>query len=678
MDKVLILKELNEHQKQAAVQTEGPVLIIAGAGSGKTKTITHRLAYLMAIGISADNIIALTFTNKAAEEMKNRVANILENLDKNDTIPTFSEKISEKSGFRHPTKNFVGASEPFVGTFHRLGVKILRELWENSKRNRNFAIFDEDDSRSLIKKCLEELSLPKEQFNYGAVREEISRAKSELINNIEYEKQAFNFFQQNVAKVYHLYEEKLIKSNAFDFDDLLKIPVDIFMSHSDILEKYQDRWKYIMVDEYQDTNTSQYTLIKMLASKYRNLCVVGDDDQSIYSWRQADFRNFLNFDKDWPDAKIVVLKESYRLTKNILNAAQEIIKNNRWRKEKVLITNNSEGSPVFLVQTKDEMAEADFVVDMIGKMFDTKRYELKDFAVLYRVNAQSRVLEEAFLKGGITYDIFAGTKFYERKEIKDLLAYLRISANPDDLVGLERILNVPARGIGEKKMDKVFTSSDPKIVWGNLKNLPEANNFVSIIEEMRGLVRIQTVSSILRLITEKIKYKEYLEATGKQGKERWQNVLEFLRLAEDFDEMKEQGLEKFLEQVALFQEGDNRKRNKNSVQLMTLHSAKGLEFKIVFIVGCEEGILPHSQSQFSEEEIEEERRLAYVGMTRAKQEVYLVSAFKRRLFGSLTVNPPSRFLAEIPQHLYQIIETDKNSVNFVDPDYPEIEGIDLS
>jgi DNA helicase II / ATP-dependent DNA helicase PcrA len=652
MDKVLILKELNEHQKQAAVQTEGPVLIIAGAGSGKTKTITHRLAYLMATGISADNIIALTFTNKAAEEMKNRVANILE-------------------------KKTLEYDKPFVGTFHRLGVKILRELWKFSQRNKNFAIFDEDDSRSLIKKCLIELNLPKEQFNYGAVREEISRAKSELINNIEYEKQAMNFFQQNVAKVYHLYEEKLIKSNGFDFDDLLKIPVDIFMSHPDILEKYQNRWKYIMVDEYQDTNTSQYTLIKMLASKYRNLCVVGDDDQSIYSWRQADFRNFLNFDKDWPDTKIVVLKESYRLTKNILKAAQEIIRNNQWRKEKVLITNNSEGSPVFLVQTKDEMAEADFVVDMIDKMLDTKRYELKDFAVLYRVNAQSRVLEEAFLKHGIAYDIFAGTKFYERKEIKDLLAYLRISANPDDLVGLERILNVPARGIGEKKMDKVFTSSDPKIVWANLKNLPEANNFVGIIEEMRKLVKVQTVSSILRLITEKIKYKEYLEATGKQGKERWQNVLEFLRLAEDFDEMKEQGLEKFLEQVALFQEGDSHKRNKNSVQLMTLHSAKGLEFKIVFIVGCEEGILPHSQSQFSEEEIEEERRLAYVGMTRAKQEVYLVLAFKRRLFGSLTVNPPSRFLGEIPQHLYQIIETDRNSVDFADPDYPEIEGIDL-
>ncbi len=653
MDKHSILKELNENQKQAAVQTEGPVLIIAGAGSGKTKTITHRLAYLMATGISADNIIALTFTNKAAEEMKERVAKILE-------------------------KKTLEYDRPFVGTFHRLGVKILRELWQNTSRNRNFLIFDEDDSRSLIKKCLTELNLPKEQFNYGAVREEISRAKSELLNSEKYKKEAFNFFQENVSKVYDLYETKLIESNAFDFDDLIKIPVEIFQNNPEILEKHQERWRYIMVDEYQDTNTSQYTLIKILANKYRNLCVVGDDDQSIYSWRQADFRNFLNFDKDWPDAKIVVLKESYRLTKNILNAAQEVIKNNQWRKEKVLITNNSEGSPIFLVQTKDEIAEADFVGEMIDKMLNTKRYELRDFAVLYRVNAQSRVLEEAFLRRGISYDIFAGTKFYERKEIKDLLAYLRIITNPNDLVSLERILNVPTRGIGERKMEKVFTSSNSQIVWENLKNISEANNFVSVIEELRKLVKIQTVSVILRLITEKIKYKEYLESSGKQGKERWQNVLEFLRLAEDFDEFKEEGLEKFLEQVALFQEGDSRKKkDKNKVQLMTLHSAKGLEFKVVFIVGCEEGMLPHSQSQFSEEELEEERRLAYVGMTRAKQEVYLVLAFKRRLFGSLTVNPPSRFLGEIPQHLYQLIETDSDSVDFADPDYPEIEGIDL-
>ena len=653
MDKDSILNELNEYQRQAAIQTEGPVLIIAGAGSGKTNTITHRLAYLMALGVSADNIIAVTFTNKAAEEMKERVAKIL-------------------------GKKTLEYDKPFVGTFHRLGVRILRDLWERTKRSRSFTIFDEDDSRSLIKKCLEELSLPKEQFNYGSVREEISRAKSELIDSAIYEKQAMNFFQENVAKVYKLYEEKLIKSNAFDFDDLIKIPVEIFRDNPDILEKYQDLWRYIMVDEYQDTNTSQYSLIKMLASKYRNLCVVGDDDQSIYSWRQADFRNFLNFDKDWPDTKIVVLKESYRLTKSILSAAQEVIKNNKWRKEKVLITNNSEGSPIFLVQTRDETAEADFVVGMISKMMSTRRYELRDFAVLYRINAQSRVLEESFLRSGISYDIFGGTKFYERKEVKDLLAYLRILANPEDLVGLERILNIPARGIGEKKMEKVFNSSDAKTVWANLRNLPEANSFVAIIDELKGLIGVQTVSVILRTIAEKIKYKEYLESTGKQGKERWQNVLEFLRLAEDFDEIKDQGLEKFLEQVALFQGSDSRKRDKNVVQLMTLHSAKGLEFKIVFIVGCEEGILPHSQSQFSPEELEEERRLTYVGMTRAKQEVYLVLAFKRRLFGTSTVNPPSRFLSEIPQHLFQIIETDEDLIGFVDPDCPEIEGIDLN
>jgi len=646
MDKLEILKGLNEKQKEAVLQTEGPVLIVAGAGSGKTRTLTHRLSYLIISGVKPERILALTFTNKAAEEMRERVKKIL-------------------------GKKKLETDRPFIGTFHKLGVKILREIYPISGRTKHFVIFDEDDSRNLIKRCLGELELAKEQFSPGSVGEEISRLKSELITSEIYEKEAMNFFQEKVAKVYKLYEGYLLKNNAFDFDDLIKIPVEVFQKNPKILENYQERWFYILIDEYQDTNTSQYILIKLLAEKHRNLCVVGDEDQSIYSWRQADFRNFLNFDKDWPEAKVIVLKESYRLTKNILAASQEMIKNNRWRREKILITNNPEGSPVFLVQAQDEVEEAEFVVGMIQKLTEIYHYEPKDFAVLYRINAQSRVLEEALIRAGLPYQVFAGVKFYQRREIKNLLAYLRLLVNKDDLVSLERVINIPGRGIGQKKLGKIFAAKNSERIWGNLEKLAEAREFLKILKEAKELSKKQPASQVLRYIIGKIKYDDYLGKDTQEGKERWQNVLEFLRLAEDFDEMKERGLEKFLEEVALFQEGDERRSRQNAVQLMTLHSAKGLEFNIVFIVGCEEGILPHIQAQFSEEELEEERRLTYVGMTRAKREIYLILSSRRRLFGSLTVNPPSRFLSEIPPDLIQEIELE-SSESIADPDYPEI------
>jgi len=651
MDKSEILKGLNEKQKEAVVQTEGPVLIVAGAGSGKTRTLTHRVAYLMATGVKPEKILALTFTNKAAEEMRERVKKIL-------------------------NKERLEWDRPFIGTFHKLGVKILREIFRLTSRKKNFVIFDEDDSRNLIKKCLKELDLEKEQFSPSAVMEEISRAKSELINAKDYIEKTASFFQEKVAKVYILYEEKLLKANAFDFDDLIKIPVEAMKKNTELLSAYQKRWSHILVDEYQDTNTSQYILIKLLAGKYRNLCVVGDDDQSIYAWRQADFRNFLNFDKDWPDAKIIVLEESYRLTRNILAAAQEMIKNNKWRREKVLITNNPEGSPVFVIQTQDEIEEAEFVVGMILKLIEGYHYQPKDFAVLYRINAQSRALEEALIKARLPYQIFAGVKFYERKEIKDLIAHLRLLLNPDDLISLERVINAPPRGIGEKKMEKILNSDKTEEVWKNLKETDEAKNFLEILEEGKKLIKNQPVAAILRFILEATNYKKYLGAGTEKEKERWQNVLEFIRVAEDFDALGQGNLGEFLEQVSLFQEGDEKKIRANAVQLMTLHSAKGLEFNIVFIAGCEEGILPHNQAQFSEEELEEERRLAYVGMTRAKKEVYLVFSFQRRLFGNLSVNPPSRFLSEIPTNFLQEIElesSEETREDKIDPDYPEIE-----
>lgn len=649
IDKLKILEGLNEDQKEAVLFTEGPLLIVAGAGSGKTKTLTHRVAYLLATGIKPENILAITFTNKAAEEMRERIKKILGHNN-------FSQKL-------------------FIGTFHKLGLNILKDLLKIVQRNKNFVIFDEDDSLKLVKDCLTELNLPKDQFLPSIVRNEISRAKNELINVDDYEKNAENFFQEKVAKIYRLYEDKLIHNNAFDFDDLIKLPVEIFQKQTEILEKYQNRWKYILVDEYQDTNTSQYQLIKLLSSKHRNLCVVGDEDQSIYTWRQADFRNFLNFEKDWPDAKVVVLRNSYRLTKNILKAAQEIIKNNKLRREKQLISVNKEGKPIFVVRALDEIEEAEFVASMILNLINEHHYQYKNFAVLYRINAQSRVLEEVFLKAGIPYQIFAGIKFYQRKEIKDILAYLRILVNPKDLASLERIINVPPRQIGNKKTSLIFKEENYEKVWENIKKLDEAKEFLEILEELKKMMDKIPVAQLIRELINKINYEQYLKETAKDPVEKWQNVLELIRLAEDFDAYDKGTLAEFLEKITLFEEGDEKKDDKNFVSLMTLHSAKGLEFDIVFIVGAEEGILPHIQSQYSDEELEEERRLMYVGMTRAKEEVYLIWSSRRRMFGQLKINENSRFIEEISPELKEEIELEPYK-DMVDPDYPEIELID--
>jgi len=650
IDELKILKDLNEKQKEAVLYTDGPLLIGAGAGSGKTRTLTHKVAYFLAIGIKPENILALTFTNKAAEEMKERIKNLLGEEN-------FSQKL-------------------FIGTFHKLGVIILKDLLKLVQRQNNFVIFDEEDSLKLIKDCLKELNLPKEQFIPTNVRNEISRAKNELIFFTDYELMADNFFQKNVAKIYKLYEEKLLNSNAFDFDDLITLPVKIFQDHPEILEKYQNQWRYILVDEYQDTNYSQYQLIKMLASKYRNLCVVGDDDQSIYSWRQADFRNFLNFEKDWPDAKIIILETSYRLTKNILAAAQDVIKNNKWRREKVLVSANKEGKPVFVIRTYNDIEEAEFIVSMIQNLVDVYHYQYKSFAVLYRMNAQSRVLEEIFLKAHIPYQIFAGVKFYQRKEIKDIIAYLRILINPADLISFERIINVPTRGIGAKKISLIFKNDDYQKVWQNLEKISEAKEFLKIYQKLKEDINSKKVAKIIEELVEKIDYQKYLKETSQQAEEKWQNVLELIRLAEDFDEYGKGNLADFLEKISLFQEGDE-KNIKDFVSLMTLHSAKGLEFDAVFIVGVEEGILPYSQSQYNEEELEEERRLMYVGMTRAKEEVYLLWSSRRKIFGNLQINTSSRFLDEIPENLKQEIELDPFK-DVIDKDYKDVELLDES
>lgn len=617
MDKKQILKGLNEFQEQAVSHIKGPVLIVAGAGSGKTKTLTHRLAYLIASKVDPKKILMVTFTNKAALEMKERVAKIL-GKDNNDS---------------------------FIGTFHKLGVMILRETAQFFDWERNFTIFDQKDSRQIIKNCLKDLDLPKEQFSPAGVGEEISRAKNLLISSKEYEESASNFFQKKVAKVYSLYEEKLSQNKAFDFDDLIFKTVMVLKKKKDILEKYQNRWEYLMVDEFQDTNPSQYYLIKLLAKKHRNICVVGDDDQSIYSWRQADISNFLNFEKDWPKTKVIVLGENYRTTRNILSGAQSLIKNNKFRKEKDLYTNNQEGSLIKLIQVNSDLMEADFISEHIEK----EGIDYKNFAILYRTNAQSRVVEEAMLKKGIPYQVFAGAKFYDRKEIKDLVAYLRFISNRKDSASLERIINVPARGIGKKKKEVIFQEGS---AFDNLDNIKEAKEFKETILSAQKLIEKGAVLvDVINLVIEKTGYKQFLMASGSEGKERWQNVLELLRLAQETKLKGSLGLEEFLERVSLFQDEDQ-KNDKKGVQLMTLHSAKGLEFKTVFIIGMEEGLIPHTQSQLSPNDLEEERRLAYVGMTRAKEDLFLIFSSRRRIFGGFTSNPPSRFLGEIEPDLF--------------------------
>lgn len=631
MNKDNILKGLNKNQREAVGHIDGPVLIVAGAGSGKTRVLTHRLAYLVASGIKPENILMVTFTNKAATEMKARAEEILK-----------KNNLEIDGGFQ---------KKAYIGTFHKLGAVILREIAPVFKRDKNFVIFDQNDSKQIIKKCLKELDLSKEQYNPNTISDEISRTKNKMIDPEEYLEEATNIFQEKVAKIYNFYEKQLIENNAFDFDDLIVRTAMIFMKDKDILEKFQNRWQYLMVDEFQDTNPSQYAIIKMLAKKSRNICVVGDDDQAIYSWRQADVRNFLDFEKDWVNTKTILLGENYRTTKNILAAAGSLIEKNTFRKEKKLFTNNSQGGLIYLVKASNDLAEADFVVENIIFLMKARGWSFDDFAVLYRTNAQSRVVEEVMLKNGLPYRIFAGARFYDRREIRDLTAYLRLIANKNDKASLERVINVPTRGIGDKKKEIIFSGGS---AFDKLSEIKESKNFVGAIMAGDQLAKNGAmISELINLVIELVEYKQFLFLDKNNvGQERWQNVLEFLRLAEETGLKGKDGLGEFLEKIALFQDGDD-KQDKNGAQLMTLHSAKGLEFKVVFIIGVEEGLLPHSQSQFSSDDLEEERRLAYVGMTRAKEELFLIFSERRRIFGGLTSNPPSRFLGEIDSNLFE-------------------------
>ncbi|MCK9378768.1 MAG: UvrD-helicase domain-containing protein [Candidatus Moranbacteria bacterium] len=641
-----LLKQLNIAQREAVEATEGPVLVIAGAGSGKTRVLTHRVAYLITEkSVKPQNILAVTFTNKAAQEMKERINKLL------------------ADGFNASRST----SYVNVGTFHSICVKILRREIDKLGYQKSFNIFDDQDQKVLMKKVVKELEINTEQFNPKTFLAVISKAKNELRDEYAFEVGIGGYYEEIVAKVYKKYQKELREINALDFDDLIRLTIELFQKFPEILEKYQNIFKYILVDEYQDTNHAQYTLVRLLAQKHQNLCVVGDDWQSIYGWRQADIRNILSFEKDYPEAKLVTLEQNYRSTQNILDAAYGVISQNVNRKDKKVWTDNKEGHQIVSFEAQDEREEAEFVAQTIKNEHCNQDGEVKfsNFAVLYRTNAQSRAVEEVFLREDIPYRIIGGLKFYQRKEIKDVIAYLHLMQNGLDYVSLERVINEPKRGIGKATLGKwiAFSKKVGKdlVLTGlgmnnesglNKGKVDEIKKFCDFIVRMQDLREKIELADLIEKVFYESGYEKVLSSMGADGEMRLENVRELLSVAGKYAGVKaNESLDLFLEEVALASDTDNIKKRENSVHLMTLHSAKGLEFPSVFIVGLEEGILPHSRSMLSESEMEEERRLMYVGITRAMKKVYLLFTQMRMIFGSTQANPPSRFLEDIPRHL---------------------------
>lgn len=631
-----MLEGLNEEQKEAVCFTDGPLLILAGAGSGKTRVLTHRFAYLVEQNkCFPDEILAITFTNKAANEMKDRVQEFLE-LD--DRL--------------------------WISTFHAAAARILRKYINHLGYERNFVILDSQDQGNLIKECLKELNYDFQSYAPRKVLAIISKAKNELMDEALYEETARDFFACRVSDVYRLYQKKLRESNCLDFDDLLFLTVRLFKEYPEILDYCQEKFKYIMVDEYQDTNMVQYILVNLLAQKHRNLCVVGDDDQSIYQFRGADLRNILEFEKDYPEARVIKLEENYRSQGNILEAAFHVVKNNMQRKEKRLWTRKPAGEKIFYFCGETEQEEAAYVVEEIKK----NRENYEDIAVLYRTNAQSRVIEEALLKENMAYSIYGGLKFYERREVKDVLAYLRLVENPGDAISLKRIINVPKRGIGIKTVEKLeeWASSKGISIFEALAEAGQAGvshgiskkigDFYNLINNFREMREFLTVQELTEEILEKTGYLAFLESESTpESLSRIENVKELVSVTREFQiKAEEKDLTSFLTGISLVAssdevfEGEDRKR----VICMTLHSAKGLEFSMVFLVGMEEGIFPHYFALEESEGLEEERRLFYVGCTRAKERLYLTHARQRTTYGRIAINSSSRFLEEIPADLF--------------------------
>jgi len=620
------LDGLNNEQLEAIKHNEGPLLILAGAGSGKTRVLTTRVAYLIEnYGVSPWEILAITFTNKAANEMKERIHKMLGEV----------------------------ADDIQISTFHSFGLYILRREYEKIGYTRNFTIIDSDDSLTLIKKILKELDLDANMYNPKTIRNRISSAKNELIDASRYGNFANTEFEKIVEKVYLRYEEKLRVGNSFDFDDLLVLPIKIFRENNDVLEKYQNKFKYVLIDEYQDTNEAQYILSKLISSKYRNICVVGDPDQSIYSFRGSNYRNILNFEKDYQEAKIILLEKNYRSTSNILNAANSIIKNNNNRKEKNLWTDNENGKKIIYHRSETEKDEAYYVVNEIKKLSSP----LNEIAVLYRTNAQSRNIEEALLRENIPYKVVGSFYFYNRKEIKDLIAYLKLIYNEKDDINLLRVINVPKRGIGLKTIENLtnLASLSNQSIYETISSGKEYE-FKKIIEEIKEMKDNLSLTELVDLVLNRSGIKEsLLNENSVEAEVRLENLEEFKSITRGFEEKYGVvSLEEFLEEISLVSDIEEYKNNDNVVTLLTVHSAKGLEFDNVFIIGLEEGVFPHKNCYESNSELEEERRLCYVAVTRAKKNLWLVNARRRVLFGNDSMNPESRFIKEIDDSYLEV------------------------
>lgn len=645
-----LLANMNPRQKEAVMHTEGPLLLMAGAGSGKTRVLTHRIAYLIEEkNVNPWNILAITFTNKAAREMKERVNQLLGS----------------------------GGEDVWVSTFHSMCVRILRRDVDQIGYSRNFTIIDTSEQNTLMKRVLKELNIDPKKYDPRSILGAISNAKNELLTPADYENQQGSLFEQIVGRCYALYQKELRNNQCMDFDDLIMNTIRLFKENEDTLQFYQRKFYYIHVDEYQDTNHAQYTLVNLLADRFKNLCVVGDADQSIYGWRGANMQNILDFEKDYPDAAVILLEQNYRSTQTILNAANQVIKNNRNRPDKNLWTENRAGEKITYYRGDSERDEARFIVSEMQKQIADKGRKFGDFAVLYRTNAQSRVIEEMLLKANVPYTMVGGRKFYDRKEIRDILAYLSAIANPSDSLSLERIINVPKRGIGATSVEKLreFASLHEWSLLEAAMNVDLANisgkagkelgSFGMMMDQFAQMIPYLSVTELTKEILDKTGYKQDLiNQNNLESQSRLENLEEFLTVTQEFDkrfeaqneddaDAPEEKLTVFLNDLALLSDVDSYEEESSQVTLMTLHAAKGLEFPVVFLIGLEENIFPLSRALMEESELEEERRLAYVGITRAEEELFLTNAFSRTLYGRTQYNRPSRFVEEIEQDLLQ-------------------------
>ncbi len=649
-----MIESLNKEQQEAVITTEGPLLVIAGAGSGKTKVLTTRIAHLIKnIGVDPSNILAITFTNKAAKEMKERVVNLLGPI----------------------------AYQIQISTFHSFGLSVVRDNYELLGYKKEFTILDSDDSLLIVKRILKDMNLDSKIYNPRAIRNRISSAKNEMILPDELERFSACDFDEKVVDVYRKYQEKLESNNSLDFDDLLLRPIELFNNHPEVLNEYQERFKYILIDEYQDTNEVQYTLTKLLSKKNKNICVVGDESQSIYAFRGSNYRNILNFEKDYKNAKIILLEQNYRSTKTILNAANDVIKNNKQRKEKNLWTDNEIGDKIIYHKSLDEKEESSYVTGQINELIKSG-VSLNDIVVLYRTNAQSRNIEEAMLRESIPYKVIGSFYFYNRKEIKDLIAYLKLIYNNDDDVSLTRIINSPKRGIGAKTLEQLNIKAS--VLGTSLYNVIDGGKelkFKELIESLKQQSEVLSLTELVDVVLERSGLKAELESEASlEAEARLENLEEFKSITKNFEERNGIiSLSDFLSEISLVADIEEHKDRDNVITLMTIHSAKGLEFKYVFVIGMEEGIFPHSRSLNNDDELEEERRLCYVAITRAKKKLWLVSAKRRVLYGLDNMNPTSRFVKEIgddyiekeePQNLFSFKSTFSSSNNInSDVDY---------